>query len=61
MTIANTSTGGHTWNILSAGSGNSEGAGNLGITDFTGTSKIFLEGNVNATSLTTTGNVSGGW
>lgn len=60
MTLANTSTGGHTWNILSAGAGNSEGAGNLGITDFTGSSKIFLEGNVNATSLTATGTVSGG-
>ncbi len=55
ITLANTSAGGHTWNILSAGSGNSEGAGNLGITDFTGSSKIFLEGNVNAASLTTTG------
>jgi hypothetical protein len=60
ITLANTSAGGHTWNILSAGSGNSEGAGNLGITDFTGTSKIFLEGNVNAASLTTTGSITGG-
>jgi hypothetical protein len=59
ITLANTSAGGHTWNILSAGSGNAEGAGNLGITDFTGSSKIFLEGNVNATSLTTTGPISG--
>ena len=58
MTLANTSAGGHTWNFLSAGSGNSEGAGNLGITDFTGTSKIFLEGNVNATSLTATGAIT---
>src|SRR4029077_9917576 len=60
ITLANTSAGGHTWNILSAGPGNSEGAGNLGITDFTGSSKIFLEGNVNAASLTTTGPITGG-
>ena len=59
MTLANTSSGGHTWNFLSAGSANSEGAGNLGITDFTGTSKIFLEGNVNAASLTAQGTVNG--
>jgi hypothetical protein len=59
ITLANTSAGGHTWNILSAGASNSEGAGNLGITDFTGTSKIFLEGNVNMASLTTTGSISG--
>lgn len=60
VTLANTSSGGHTWNILSAGSGNSEGAGNLGITDFTGKSTIFLEGNVNTASLTTSGTVNGG-
>jgi hypothetical protein len=59
ITLANTSAGGHTWNILSAGSGNAEGAGNLGITDFTGTSKIFLEGNVNTANLTASGVVSG--
>ena len=44
--LNNTSLGGHTWNILSAGPSNGEGAGNLGITDFTGKSTIFLEGNV---------------
>ena len=59
LTLGNSSSGGHTWNILSAGSGNSEGAGNLGITDFTGTSKIFLEGNTYVSSLTATGPVNG--
>jgi hypothetical protein len=44
--IGNASTG-HTWNIISAGSGNAEGAGNLGITDLTGKSTIWLEGNTN--------------
>jgi hypothetical protein len=56
--IANTSSGGHTWNIISAGSGNAEGAGNLGITDLTGKSTIWLEGNTRTTSLTATGGVS---
>ena len=60
LSLANTSTGGHTWNILSAGSGNAEGAGNLGITDLTGTSTIWLEGNANITSnLTVTGSSGG--
>jgi hypothetical protein len=59
VTLANTSAGGHTWNIFSAGSGNSEGAGNLGITDFTGTSTIYLEGNTNTANLTASGIVSG--
>ncbi len=58
LTLGNSSSGGHTWNILSAGSGNSEGAGNLGITDFTGTSTIFLEGNTNTSSLTASGAVN---
>src|SRR5579872_859505 len=59
LTLANTSTGGHTWNILSAGAGNAEGAGNLGITDLTGKSTIWLEGNTNTSNLTATGTVSG--
>ncbi|HEV2380427.1 MAG TPA: hypothetical protein VG206_11605 [Terriglobia bacterium] len=59
MQLANTSAGGHTWNILSAASGNSEGAGSLGITDLTGTSKIWLEGNVQSTSLNASASVSG--
>src|SRR5580698_8057307 len=58
MAIANTSAGGHTWNIISAGSGNAEGAGNLGITDLTGTSTIWLEGNTNTSNLNATGSVS---
>jgi len=47
LALANSSAGGHTWNIISAGSGNAEGAGNIGITDLTGTSTIWLEGNTN--------------
>jgi hypothetical protein len=53
--LNNTGAGGHQWNILSAGADNSEGAGNLGITDLTGASTIWLEGNVNVT-----GNLSKG-
>ncbi len=59
LALANTSTGGHTWNIISAGSGNAEGAGNLGITDLTGTSTIWLEGNSRTNTLTATGSVVG--
>ena len=60
LSLANSSTGGHTWNILSAGGGNAEGAGNLGITDLTGTGTIWLEGNANITSnLTVTGTSAG--
>jgi hypothetical protein len=47
LALANTSTGGHTWNIISAGAGNAEGAGNFGITDLRGTSTIWLEANTN--------------
>jgi hypothetical protein len=60
LSLANTSTGGHTWNFLSAGSGNAEGAGNLGITDLTGTSTIWLEANANVSAnLTVTGTSAG--
>jgi hypothetical protein len=58
LALANTSTGGHTWNIISAGAGNAEGAGNLGITDLTGKSTIWLEGNTKTTSLTASGGVN---
>ena len=51
LAISNTSTGGHTWNLISAGGANAEGAGNLGITDLTGKSTIWLEGNTNTTNL----------
>src|SRR5271157_4626983 len=47
LALSNSSSGGHTWNIISAGGGNAEGAGNLGITDLTGKSTIWLEGNTN--------------
>jgi hypothetical protein len=47
LALGNSSSGGHTWNIISAGGGNGEGAGNLGITDLTGKSTIWLEGNTN--------------
>jgi trimeric autotransporter adhesin len=58
LSIANSSSSGHTWNIISAGAGNAEGAGNLGITDLTGTSTIWLEGNTNTANLTATGVVA---
>ena len=58
LAIANSSSGGHTWNIISAGAGNAEGAGNIGITDLTGKSTIWLEGNTNTSNLTATGGVS---
>ncbi len=48
--LANSSSGGHTWNIISAGGANAEGAGNLGITDLTGKSTIWLEGTTNVTN-----------
>jgi hypothetical protein len=47
LALSNSSSSGHTWNIISAGGGNAEGAGNLGITDLTGKSTIWLEGNTN--------------
>jgi trimeric autotransporter adhesin len=59
LALANSSAGGHTWNIISAGAGNAEGAGNLGITDLTGKSTIWLEGNTNTANLTATGNLGG--
>jgi hypothetical protein len=55
--IGNSSPGGHTWDIISAGGGNAEGAGNFGITDLTGKSTIWLEGNTNTANLTATGTV----
>jgi len=47
--LTNTSTGGRQWAILSTASGNGEGAGNLGITDFGKGGTILLESNVNVT------------
>jgi hypothetical protein len=55
MQLKNTSAGARNWAILSAGSTNAEGAGNLGITNFTGASTIFLEGNVSVTGNLTKG------
>ena len=52
LALANASTGGHTWNLISAGSGNAEGAGNVALTDLTGKSTIYLEGNTTTTNLT---------
>jgi hypothetical protein len=46
MTLNNTSSGGKTWAILSAAASNAEGAGNLGITNFSSASTIYLESNV---------------
>jgi hypothetical protein len=55
MQLNNTSAGARNWAILSADSANSEGAGNLGITNFTGASTIFLEGNVSVSGNLTKG------
>lgn len=49
MVLNNTSSGGKTWAILSAASGNGERAGNLGITDFGAGGTIILESNVQVT------------
>jgi hypothetical protein len=46
MALNNTSSGGKDWAILSTASGNGEGAGNLGITDFGAGGHIILESNV---------------
>src|SRR5579863_3887470 len=51
LQLNNTSPGGHNWAILSAAASNAEGAGNLGITNFTGTGNIYLEGNVKTNTL----------
>ncbi|MBV8671923.1 MAG: hypothetical protein JOZ33_00695, partial [Acidobacteriaceae bacterium] len=58
LELQNTSAGGKTWAILSAGGTNAEQAGNLGITNFTGTSNIFLEGNVKANTLSVNNDIS---
>jgi len=58
LALGNTSSGGHTWNIVSAGGGNAEGAGNLGISDLTGKSTIWLEGNANVSGTLSATNVS---
>jgi hypothetical protein len=55
MTLGNTSAGGATWNILSAASGNSEGAGNLAFTNFNASSTIYIHSNLHVD-----GNVSKG-
>jgi hypothetical protein len=58
LELSNTSTGGQTWDILSAASGNAEGAGNLGITNLHG-GTIWLEGPVNVSgTLHASGNAS---
>lgn len=46
--LANTSTGGLTWYMLSAASGNGEGAGNLAFTNsnFNGTGTVFIHANL---------------
>jgi hypothetical protein len=49
LQLANTDTGGQTWNFLSAGPTNAEGAGNLGITNLNG-GTIWLEGPIHGTS-----------
>jgi trimeric autotransporter adhesin len=46
LELANTSTGGKTWNILSAASGNGEGAGNLAFTNFDASSTVYIHANL---------------
>jgi hypothetical protein len=58
LELSNTSAGGQTWNILSAGGANAEGAGNLGITNLHG-GTIFLEGPVEATGNAVIGGLLG--
>src|SRR5581483_8559429 len=50
--LVNNSAGGHSWAILSAGSSNSEGAGNLIYTDQTGGGKIVMHGSLDVPSCT---------
>jgi hypothetical protein len=57
LELSNTSTGGQTWNIFSAASGNGEGTGNLGITNLHG-GTIWLEGPVNSGALSSSGNIA---
>lgn len=58
LQLNNASAGGKNWAILSAGGANAEGAGNLGITNFTGNGNIYLEGNVRANSLSVNNDVA---
>jgi hypothetical protein len=58
LELNNTSSGGKTWAILSAGGANSEGAGSLGITNFSGNSNIFLEGHVHANTLSVNNDIA---
>src|SRR6202142_734778 len=59
LALGNSSSGGHPWNIISAGGGNAEGAGNIGITDLTGKSTIWLEGKTNISGALQVNAVSG--
>jgi hypothetical protein len=44
--LANTSTGGTTWEIISAGPGDGEGAGNMVFTNLTGANTVVIDGNL---------------
>ena len=52
LELNNTSTGGHTWAILSSGSGNGEGAGNLVMVDQTGGGQVVIDDNLKVPSCT---------
>src|SRR5205807_9056216 len=43
LQLNNTGTGGHNWGILSSGTGNREGAGNLVMIDETGGGTVFID------------------
>ncbi len=66
ISLRNTSTGGHNWNLVSSGSGNGEGAGKLLINDQTGggtvvqvetapANKVTVNGNLDVTGALTSG------
>jgi hypothetical protein len=55
MNLSNTSAGGASWAILSAASGNSEGAGNLAFTNFNSNATVFIHANLHVD-----GNISKG-
>ena len=50
--LVNNSTGGHTWAIISAGTSNGEGAGNLVFTDETGGGTVFMNSPLHVPSCT---------
>jgi hypothetical protein len=46
MTLGNSSPNGSTWNLISAGSANSEGSGNLVLTNFNSAATVYIHSNL---------------